>query len=71
MEYFVVANSKAAPFVSDTSNKFQKGRSPHEALGLFIEAYSHPSGLFSAAVYESSDDFHKGKKPLATFYPPQ
>ncbi len=65
MEYFIVANSFAAPFVSDTSESFQEADSPENALKLFAARYSHPARLFAAACYSSATDFHKGKASLA------
>ena len=64
-EYFIVANSFAAPFVSDTSESFQKAESPKEALELFAKRYKHPCGLYAANCYKSANDYHKNKKPLA------
>lgn len=64
-EYFIVANSFAAPFVSDTSNTYVTADTPEDALYDFAEDYGHPFGLYSANAYASADDFHKGKEPLA------
>jgi len=64
-EYFIVANSFAAPFFSDTSTSYQKGKNAKEALLLFAEKYKHPCGLYAAVVYKNSDAYHKGQKPLA------
>ena len=65
MEYFIVANSFAAPFVSDQSESFEDAESPKKALESFVARYSHPARLFAADCYESATDFHKGKPPLA------
>lgn len=65
MEYFIVANSFAAPFFSDTSESFEEADSPKEALRLFAARYSHPARLFAADVYASATDYHKAKPPLA------
>jgi hypothetical protein len=65
VEYFIVANSFAAPFVSDESTAFQEAPSPEKALELFAARYSHPARLFAADCYESPTDFHKGKPALA------
>lgn len=65
MEYFIVANSFAAPFFSDTSHGFKEAESPEKALKLFAESYSHPCGLYSAIVFADANDYHKGNKPLA------
>ncbi len=63
-EYFIVANSGAAPFVSDTSHHYAKGRSPGEAFGRFKRKYKHPCGLYAAVVYPNADAYHKEEKPL-------
>jgi len=65
MEYFIVANSFAAPFVSDRSESFEEAESPEEALRLFADRYSHPARLFAADIYASATDYHKNKSPLA------
>ena len=64
-EYFVTANSFAAPFFSDESTGFTKGENPEEALLNFVETYNHPCGLFAAVLYASADAYHKNHKPLA------
>lgn len=58
-EYFIVANSFAAPFVSDQSTHFQEGESPEDALTRFARTYRHPAGLYAANAYESADSYHK------------
>lgn len=64
-EYFIVANSFAAPFCSDTSTHFHEGVSAGHSLNHFAEtAYKHPCGLYSAAAYDSAEAYHKGAKPL-------
>jgi hypothetical protein len=65
VEYFIKANSFAAPFVSDTSTDYVEADSPKEALEKFAKDYGHPSGLFAAACYKNADAMHKGEKPLA------
>jgi hypothetical protein len=64
-EYFIVANSFAAPFVSDQSTGFASADSPAEALRRFAGAYRHPAGLYAAVAYTSAEAYHKGQKPLA------
>ena len=66
-EFFVVANSFAAPFFSDTSTEFVKGEKPELALLSFVEGYSHPCGLYSAALYANANAYHKGEVPLASW----
>lgn len=63
-EYFVRANSFAAPIVSDTSTGYQEGDTAEAAMLAFVEGYSHPSRLYSANLYASADDFHKGRPTL-------
>jgi hypothetical protein len=65
MEYFIVANSFAAPFVSDRSEDFQEADSPEQALELFAARYRHPARLFAADCFASATDYHKHKPPLA------
>lgn len=70
-EYFVVANSKAAPFASDQSTTYVIGETPQEALRKFVMDYSHPCGLYSANLYESADAYHKSRPPLTRFRTPE
>ena len=65
MKYFIVANSFAAPFVSDTSTTFQEAETPEAALEAYAARYSHPAGLYAAEAYASANDYHKNAKPLA------
>ncbi len=64
-EYFIIANSFAAPFCSDESRTYVTGQTPLIALQEFATRYSHPYGLYAAAAYKSADAYHKGEKPLA------
>jgi len=64
MEYFICANSFAAPFFSDTSTKFQVGNTPEEALEVFVKEYDHPFGLYAAALYEDANHYYKNGKAL-------
>lgn len=66
-EFFIYANSFAAPFFSDTDTVYQEGESAADALERFAAAYKHPAGLYAAIAYESADAYHKGAKPLATW----
>jgi hypothetical protein len=66
-EYFIIANSFAAPFVSDTSEGYETGNNAKEALRKYVEKYTHPAGLYSARCYASADDYHKGKPFLAEY----
>ncbi|KKK95935.1 hypothetical protein LCGC14_2667850 [marine sediment metagenome] len=63
-EFFVYANSNAAPFVSDSSREFVEASTPKEALRVFRKNYTHPCGLFAAAVYADANAYHKQDKPL-------
>lgn len=64
-EYFIVANSNAAPFVSDTSTQFVTAATPQDALTKFAAEYTHPAGLYAANCYESADSYHKSGPVLA------
>jgi hypothetical protein len=64
-EYFVVADSFAAPFVSDRTEKHVIHDTPESALECFAETYRHPAGLYAASLYASADAYHKGADPLA------
>lgn len=63
-EFFVVTNSNAAPFFSDTANWFVKAKTAEEAVKKARKGYKHPAGLFVLNVYSSADAYHKGEKPL-------
>ena len=65
MEYFIEANSFAAPFFSDTSSCFIVAESPEKALLDFKKQYTHPCGLYAAVCYEDANAKHKGHQPLA------
>ena len=65
MEFFIIANSFAAPFFSDTSNTFQEADSAEQALDIFAKNYKHPCGLYAASCYKDANAYHKGEKPLA------
>ena len=64
-EYFIVANSFAAPVFSDTSEHFVVAQSPESALEQFAKDYKHPCGLYSAVCYADANAYHKCKKGLA------
>ena|SRR6266567_956656 len=64
-EFFITANSFAAPFFSDTTEKFVEAETAEEALRTFAESYTHPAGLFAAVAYKDANDMKKGRKPLA------
>lgn len=68
MEYFIVAESFAAPFCSDTSTSHITADTPAVALEAFAKAYRHPFGLFCANCYASADAYHKGQEPLAKWH---
>lgn len=67
-EYFIVANSFAAPFCSDQSHSYQKGSTPESAMMMFAAEYSHPCGLYSAQLFESADAYHKNKPFLCEWH---
>lgn len=64
-EFFIVAESFAAPFCSDRSTEFVVAESPEAALERFAAEYKHPCGLYSATVFESAEAFHKNRDALA------
>lgn len=64
-EYFIRANSCAAPFFSDSSTAYIRAGSPRKALNKFAAKYDHPCGLYAAACYKSADAMYKGEKALA------
>ena len=64
-EYFVVTNSFAAPFFSDTDTQFVEAESPQQALERTAETYAHPCGLYAATCYADANAYHKGDAPLA------
>src|SRR5262245_53093735 len=63
-EFFIVANSKAAPIVSDTTRTYVEADNAEDALVQFIREYSHPAGLYAARAYASADAFEKGQPYL-------
>lgn len=63
--YFVVAESFAAPFFSDSSTGFQDGPTPEDTLEAFAAEYKHPCGLYAAMLYADANAYHEGQKALA------
>jgi len=67
--YFVVAVSFAAPFFSDTSKGFVQEEAnrmvPEDALRHYAANYTHPCGLYAAALYADANAYHRGEQPLA------
>lgn len=64
-EFFIIANSFAAPFFSDSSEGYQNGTDARDALEKFAAGYKHPCGLYSADAFENADAYHKNAKALA------
>lgn len=64
-EYYIEANSFAAPFFSDPSHAYVEGNTPSAALLKFAANYKHPCGLYAANAYTSADARNKGEGPLA------
>lgn len=64
-EFYIVANSFAAPFFSDTDTAFVKAWSPGGALRTFAKSYSHPAGLYCADCYRDANAEAKREAPLA------
>ena len=63
-EYFVITNSNAAPFFSDTDKMFMKAKSPEECVKKVRKNYKHPAGLYAMAVFADANAYYKGEKPL-------
>lgn len=67
--YFITARSFAAPFCSDTSEKYVEALDSADALVRFAAGYSHPCGLYAAECWNSADHAHgapgQPKEPLA------
>ena len=66
-EYFIVANSLAAPMVSDESKHYVEGRTPQSAMNKFLKAYRHWVGIYSANLYNNADEYHKGESATLHF----
>jgi len=64
-EYFISAQTFAAPFFSDTIERYVKADTPQAAVNSFREACDHPCGLYAIACYASADAMKKGQKQLA------
>lgn len=64
-EFYIEANSFAAPFFSDRSIGYVSADSAAEALEKFASDYRHPAGLYAAAAYTGADARNKGEDPLA------
>lgn len=64
-EYFLLTNSNAAPFFSDTDTRFVDGPDAETAFAVAVQSYKHPCGLYAANLYASADAYHKNEKPLA------
>lgn len=65
MTYFVVTNSFAAPFCSDTGTGFVDADTPEQALYQAAATYTHPARLYAALAYTDANAYHRGEKPLA------
>lgn len=63
-EFFVKAQTFAAPFCSDELVRYIPGEDPVEAVEAWVESRPHPCGIYYAAVYANADDMHRGRKPL-------
>lgn len=66
-EYFIVAHSFAAPFVSETTHEHVAAYNPVEALSRFRRDYDHFAGLHSATCYASEDAMLNGARPLIRY----
>ena len=65
-EYFIVANTFAAPIVSDEVKKFIKADTPEQASLLFITSESR--AIYALAVYTDANAFEKGEKYLYRWF---
>jgi hypothetical protein len=62
IEYFIVVNTFAAPIVSDTYTAFEIADTPE---GAFYKSQGNKiNRIYSANVYLSANDYHKGMKPV-------
>lgn len=67
-EFFIVATSFAAPFISETTEHYIKAESPEAALEQLAATYAETvikTGLYSATAYASHRDYHERKDPRA------
>lgn len=64
-EFYIEANSFAAPFFSDSSKGYVDATDATAALDAFAAGYRHPCGLYAATAYTSADARNKGEEPLA------
>ena len=67
-EFYIVANSFAAPWFSDQDSAFVKAWSPGGALRKFAASYTHPAGLYCANCYRDANAEAKGEQPLAEWH---
>jgi hypothetical protein len=63
-EFYIEANSFAAPFFSDSSHGYVEAATVKDALEKFAADYKHSCGLYAAVAYTSADARNKGEKPL-------
>jgi len=64
-EYFIIANTFAAPFVSETIETFTKGKDAKDAMKNFIDG--HKNEIYSARGYKNADAFYKKEKPVVNY----
>jgi hypothetical protein len=65
MEYFIVAQTRPAPLISDEITAYETAHTPADALTYYVEEHSFPIGIWSAKAWRSADDYHKKQPPLA------
>ena len=70
-EFFVVTNSNAAPFFSDTDQQFIKAETAERAADKVRLEYTHACGLYSLRVWADANAYHKGEKCLAEWDSPR
>jgi len=61
-EYFIKARTFAAPFVSETINKYIEADTPSDAMEIFLS--KHLDIIYAANVYSCADDYYKDIEPL-------
>lgn len=67
-EFFINGNTFAAPFISEQLQRYIQADTPEIALEGLSDSMKDGVGLFAASAYASADDYHKNRKPLATWH---
>lgn len=64
---FVVARTFAAPFVSETIERYVEGE-PRAAIGALVAQHRDGVGIYAAEAYATADDYHRRGKPKARWW---